>query len=198
MFTYDQARELLYTHIQNQNLRRHCYAVAAVMEALAKELRTKNSELNTEDFDEERWEIAGLVHDADYEETKSDTSKHVLTVIPWLKEAGADEKIIEAVLAHGWKFVEGCPEPKNHMEWSLYCCDELTGFIIAVALVRPEKKLAVVTVDSVLSKFPKKAFAAAVDREQIGMCEEKLGIPLPDFVGIALHAMQSISRELGL
>jgi predicted hydrolase (HD superfamily) len=84
------------------------------------------------------------------------------------------------------------------LEWSLYCCDELTGFIVAVALVRPDKKLASVTVDSVLKKWGEKAFAAGVKREQIEECEDRLGIPLKEFIEICLQAMQGISKDLGL
>lgn len=146
----------------------------------------------------EAWGIAGLLHDADYELTKNDPTKHVVTVVSWLKEAGADQQIIDAIYAHGWKFVDGCPQPKNNIEWSLYCCDELTGLIVAVALVRPDRKLSSVTVESILKKWSNKAFAAGVDRSQIELCEEKLGIKLHDFLQIALTAMQGISNELGL
>ena len=85
---------------------------------------------------------------------------------------------------------ENFPRPK--------CCDELTGLIIAVTLVRPEKKLSVVTVDNVLSKWNAKSFAAGVKREDIENCEKELGIKLADFIQIALNAMQGISKELGL
>lgn len=188
MITRQQAWELLTKHMQNQNLRRHCLAVEAVMRALARHFKEE----------EEQWGIAGLLHDADYEKTKNDPSKHVVTVVSWLKELGVDESIMNAVYAHGWKFVESCPQPQTKMEWSLYCCDELTGLIVAVALVRPDKKLSSVTVDSVMKKWNVKAFAAGVDREQVKMCEEKLGIPLSEFIGIALSAMQGISEQLGL
>lgn len=185
---YQKAKDLLHEKMLNQNLRRHCYAVEAVMRALARYFKE----------DEELWGIAGLLHDADYEMTKNDTSKHVITVVSWLKDANVDEKIIQAVHAHGWKFVESCPEPQNQMDWSLYCCDELTGLIVAVALVRPDKKLSSVTVESVMNKWKVKAFAAGVNRNQIAMCEEKLDIKLEEFIRIALTAMQGISSDLGL
>lgn len=188
MITREQALEFLHKNMKNNNLRKHCYAVEAVMRALAKHFNE----------DEDVWRIAGLIHDADYELTKSDSSRHVQTVVSWLKGMGVDEKIIKAVHAHGWKFVEGCPKPSNKLEWSLYCCDELTGLIVAVTLVRPDKKLSSVTVESVLKKWDNKTFAAGVNREQIKMCEERLGMKLSDFIGIALLAMQEISGELGL
>jgi hypothetical protein len=189
--------------MQSENLRKHCYAVEAVMKELAKYFCNKEKS-SCPDCSEskcvehtEMWGIAGLLHDADYEKTKEDTSKHTHYVIDWLKQEKADKTIIEAVAAHGWGFIPGAPEPKNNMEWSLYCCDELTGFIIAVALVKG-KKLDNVSVDSVLKRFPQTAFARAVNREQITLCEEKLGIPLSQFVEITLKAMKGIKGELGL
>lgn len=213
MFTREQALELLHKNMQNKNLRKHCYAVEAVMRSLAQyfceegklpEEERKGSacaediRLSSVEDLAEAWGIAGLIHDADYELTKNDPSKHVHTVVSWLKERNVDEKIVNAVFAHGWRFIEGCPESSNTMEWSLYCCDELTGFIVAVALVRPDKKLSSVAVDSVLKKWNVKAFAAGVNRQQIEMCEEKLGINLADFIKISLSAMQGISDKLGL
>lgn len=174
--------------MKNQNLRRHCYAVEAVMQALAKKL----------DGDKEKWGLVGLIHDSDYEETKDNPEKHTLLAVEWLKEAGeTDPEIISAVLSHNYGHTGQNP-PKNNLEWALYCCDELTGFIVAVALVHPNKKLSEVSVDSVLKKMPDKSFAAAVKREQIKMCEEKLGISLKEFVKICLEAMQGINKELGL
>ena len=84
------------------------------------------------------------------------------------------------------------------MQWALYCCDELTGFIVAVTLIRPEKKLLRVATENVLSKWKEKSFAAGVHREQVELCEEKLGIPLNEFVTITLTAMQDNAEDLGL
>ena len=116
----------------------------------------------------------------------------------WLKEIGeTDKETLEAILSHNFAHTGQNP-PKNKLEWSLYCCDELTGLIVAVTLVRPEKKLSNVTVENILSKWNQKSFAAGVKREQIAECEEKLGIKLNDFIAMALGAMQNISGELGL
>ena len=116
----------------------------------------------------------------------------------WLKKAKVtDKEILDAILSHNYAHTGQNP-PKNRLEWSLYCCDELTGFIVAVALVRPDKKLSTVTVESVLKKWEQKAFAAGVKREQIEECEGRLGIPLPDFIDISLKAMQGIAKDLGL
>jgi putative nucleotidyltransferase with HDIG domain len=188
MITKDQATELLHQKMQNQNLRRHCYAVAAVMKALAKRLSE----------DQNQWEIVGLLHDGDYEKTKETPEKHTLLMVSWLKEKGVEDKeILESILSHNYTHTGQNP-PKNNLEWSLYCCDELTGLIVAVALVKPDKKLSSVTIDSIMNKWNSKSFAAGVKREQIAECEERLGIPLKEFVGIALSAMQEIHEDLGL
>lgn len=188
MLTREQALDLLHSRMESPNLRRHCYAVEIVMKALATRLSG----------DPETWGIAGLLHDADYEITKTDTQKHTHLLLEWLTDKEERAEVLNAISAHAYGYVTDAPEPKNHMEWALYCCDELTGFIVAIALVRPEKKLSAVTVDAVISKWNQKAFAKGVDRDQIALCEEKLGIPLPEFVQIALTSMQSIAPELGL
>ena len=188
MISREKALEILQQNMQNQNLRRHCYAVEAVMRALARKFGE----------DEEKWGLVGLVHDSDYEKTKENPDKHALLAVEWLKNAGeTDPEIVSAILSHNFEHT-GKNEPKNKLEWSLYCCDELTGFIVAVALVMPDKKLSSVSVESVVKKFPQKAFAAAVKREQIKMCEEKLGISLEEFVKICLEAMQGIAEQLEL
>lgn len=183
-----EAIELLHKNMQNQNLRRHCYAVEVVMKALAKRFNQN----------EEAWGIAGLLHDADYEITKDDSARHTHLVLEWLKEIEVSSDITDAILAHGWGYVAGNPMPETQMQWSLYCCDELTGLIVATALVKPDRSLSSVTLESVLKKWDEKSFAKGVNRDQIKMCETKLSIPLPEFVEIALHAMQAIAPELGL
>jgi len=186
-----QATDLLHEKIKNENLRRHCYAVSAVMGALAERLGQSE--------DKEKWEIAGLIHDVDYEEVKDTAATdHTKVAAKWLEELEAHAEIKDAVARHAWKFVEGAPEPKTQMDWALYTCDELTGFIVAVALVKPERKLSAVTLDSVTKKWKQKTFAAGVHREQIEMCDEMLGIPLEEFIEIAIVAMQTISTKLEL
>lgn len=183
MITRDQALELLHTHVQNQNLRRHCYTVGAVMKALATKL----------DGDLGLWEILGLIHDSDWEETKDTPEKHTLLTLGRVD----DDKLKHALMSHNTKLTH-LAELEGQMEWALECCDELTGFIVACTLVLPSKKIADLSVESILKKFPKKEFAKAVDRSQISQCEEKLGIKLADFVQISLSAMQSIATEIGL
>lgn len=182
----EQALKLIKEMTKNQNLVKHMLAVEAEMRGLAKYFKE----------DQELWGMAGLVHDADYEEMKE---KHPsLEFFKQLEELKLDPKIIQAVKAHGWKFQPGLPKPQTEMEWSLYCCDELSGLIIACALVRPERKLAAVSVESVLKKWKEKSFAAGVHREQITLCEEKLSMPLPEFIELNLKALQAIAPQLGL
>ena len=187
--TRKQARDLLHEHMKNQNLRRHCYAVEAVMRALAKYFKE----------DEDRWGIAGLIHDVDYEKTKDDVEKtHTKKALKWLEELDTETDIKDAVATHAWGYIDGAPQPKTKMQWALYCCDELTGLIVAVALVKPDKKLSTVATESVMKKWSSPSFAAGVNRKQIEECEPRLGIPLREFVDIAIRAMQGIAVDLGL
>jgi uncharacterized protein len=211
-----QAYDLMCEMIQNKNLRKHGLAVEAIMRALCKHLRersvtlssqekgiysssvTQNDNKSTSDveFNEEEWEIVGLLHDADYELIEKDPKQHTLMTEKVLREHGeTNERIINGIKAHH----EGVKETRdNLMEKAVYCADELSGLITAVALVRPDKKLASVSVESVMKKFHQKEFAKGALRHQIQACEKELDIPLEEFVGIALKAMQGISNDLGL
>lgn len=188
MITRQQAIDLLHAHTKNQNLRRHMYAVGFAMRALAGKLGG----------DADVWETLGLLHDADWEETKDTPDLHTKNTLVWLKEMGITEgPIVHALMSHNRKHTE-LAELDGVMEWALETVDELTGFIVAVTLIRPEKQLATVSVEAVMKKWNQKAFAAAVEREQIAQCEEKLGIPLSEFIAITLKAMQDYHEELGL
>lgn len=186
--TRDAAYKLVTSWTKNKNLVKHMLAVEAEMRGLARHFKE----------DEELWGVAGLVHDADYEKVKENLEKHSLLTIEELEKQGVDEEIINAVASHVWKWKKDAPEPKTKMEWALYTCDELSGFIIACALVRPDKKLSSLEVKSILKKWSQKSFAKGVHREQIELCEEKLGIKLDEFIKICLEALQDISSELGL
>lgn len=188
MISRDQAWQLLTEKMQNQNLRRHCLSVEAAMKSLARHFRE----------DEDLWDIVGLLHDGDYEISKSTPGQHTLLMHQWLLDLGETrEEILSAILSHNFTHTGQHP-PGNNLEWSLYCCDELTGFIVAVALMTPSKTLAEVTVEKVLKKLDQKAFAAAVDRQQIAQCDTRLGIELSEFVRIVLSAMQGVSSRIGL
>jgi uncharacterized protein len=181
----EEAYQLVTSMLKNPNLVKHCLAVEAIMRDLA----AKFGE------DEEEWGLVGLLHDADYEVTNKDLDTHTDVIVEILKRDEVSERIINAILAH---HPLKKPNRENLMEKAVYCADELSGLITACALVQPEKKLASVTVESVLKKFKQPSFAAGAKRDQIKACEEELNIPLEEFVEIALKAMQKSSKELGL
>lgn len=184
----DEAYQLVVDWTKNPNLVKHMLAVEAIMKKLARNFKD----------DEELWGLVGLIHDADYEMNKTNPTKHPSQIFIELEKRQADPVIIHAVKTHAWGWRDDLPQPQTKMEWSLYCCDELSGFIIACALVRPDKKLAFLTVESILKKWRQKSFAAKVSRKQIELCQEKLNIPLSEFIQISLTAMQGIHDQLGL
>ncbi len=185
MISKEEALEILKDNIGNKNLRKHHYAVAAAMRALAE--RYGGSP--------DKWEIVGLLHDADYEETKDNPDRHGLVMAEKLTEMGIADDIARAIEAHNYEHTGTMPE--SNMEWALVTCDDLTGLIVAVALVH-SAKLAGISVESVMKKFGSKSFAAGADRERISLCETKLNIPLEEFVGLVLEAMKGAAKELGL
>lgn len=188
--TKKEALKILEELKNSPNMEKHAQAAGHSMAALYDYLQNqgKNPELAKLD-----WEITGLLHDADYEATDKSEELHTEETTKKLKELGAAKEIIDAVRGHANK------EPRNTlMAKSIYAADELTGIIIAAALVQPDKKLKSVSVESVLRKFKDKSFAAGASREQIKTCETELGIPLGEFVKVSLQAMQEYSKDLGL
>ena len=181
----EKAFNLLKENLKNQNLIKHSLAVEAGMRALAKFFGE----------DEEKWALAGLLHDIDYEKTKGDSKLHSKLGAEMLKNMGFEEEICQAVLTHNE--IHGI-EPKTKMAKALYCLDPLTGLIVASALVLPSKKLKDLKVKNVLNRFKEKRFAAGANREIIRKCEDFLEISLEKFVEIVLGAMQKISDQLGL
>ena len=139
------------------------------------------------------WEIAGILHDADYEITNKSLDLHTEKTTKKLKEIKADQLIIDAIRGHCDK------APRNTLlAKAVYAADELTGLIVAAALVQPDKKLKSVTAESVMRKFKDKSFAAGANRDQIRTCETELKISLEEFIGLILSAMQNHAEELGL
>jgi lysyl-tRNA synthetase class 2 len=184
----DRAFALVKEKLTSPHLVKHSLAVEAAMRALARRLGG----------DESRWGVVGLLHDVDWDATKDAPDQHTRKTVEWLTELGhTDSELHRAILAHNHHH-NGEGEPTTPMEWALYTCDELTGLIVAVTLVQPSRKIAEITTESVLKKFPSKSFAAGVNRQQIQMCDEKLGIPIQEFVTIVLKSMQEIQKELGL
>jgi len=181
--TRDEAMALLRSHIKAENLVNHMVAVEAAMRAYAR----KYGE------DEDEWGLAGLLHDIDYEKHPT-PEEHALKGAEWLAEAGLPADVVYAVKAHGY---HDLPR-EDLMSKALFAVDEMTGFIVAVALVRPSKKIADVEVKSVTKKMKDKSFAAAVDRGQMLKSAEVLGVDFPEHVGVVLNAMKDISGVIGL
>jgi len=196
MITRDQALDLISKHVTNKNIVKHMLALSVVMESLAKYFKEKES-ASIESFIEAEWSMAGLLHDGDYIPEVL-PEKQGIQITEWARESGFEipDSVAYAMAAHNWSNTG--IEPKNKMDWSIFCADSLTGLIVACALVLPSKKLSDVTPEMIIKKFGQKSFAGGTRREDIKMCEEKLGIPLPDFIKIALVAMQNIHEELGL
>jgi len=181
----DEAMALLKGYVKNENMIRHCLASEAVMIALAKRL----------DEDQEKWALAGLLHDLDVELVNADLSIHGLEAEKILRDKGVDEDIIEAVTMHNETASKTNRSKKFHH--ALAAGETITGLIVATTLVYPDKKLASVKPKSIRKRMKEKAFAASVNREIIMECE-KIGIDLSEFCEITLAAMQGISDQLGL
>jgi len=190
----NEAYKLLTKYLKNKNLIKHSLAAEASMRALYRHLIPKKEQKPDE---EEKWGITGLLHDIDYEvaQETNQLNKHGMLLFE-KPEVLLPEDIEHAIRAHNHTMTGTTPE--SQMDWSITACDQLTGLITACALVRPDKKLASVTTESVQKKFGQKAFAAGADRNAILFCESKLDIPLNEFIEITLKAMQSISEDLGL
>lgn len=178
--------------IKNKNLIKHHLACEAVMKVLYRKFTPPASQ-NPQD--EEKWGLVGLLHDADYELTRNHPEKHTLVLEEKIgRKLPAD--VMYAIMSHN--FANNKVLPKSAMDWSIYCADELTGLIIAATLVNPDKKLASVTTDFVINRFNEPSFAKGANRDQILACEDKLRIPIRDFIDLSLKAMQLINNELGL
>ena len=179
-----EALSLVEKSILNRNLINHCVAVEVIMEALADRL-----ELSADD--RSRWGMAGLLHDLDYAETAEDPEKHG-NITAEMLAGQVDDEIIHAILAHA-----GHAPCDSLMDKALYAADPTTGFVVAAALVRPEKKLEGVKLKSLKKRWKEKAFARGASREQMATCEA-LGLERDDFLQLSLEAMQSRAEELGL
>jgi predicted hydrolase (HD superfamily) len=192
--TRDEAYKFLTDNVKNKNLLKHHFAAEAVMKVLCEYFNSKRKQTDVV-LDENKWAIVGLLHDADYEQTRDNPTKHAVLLSEKLI-GKLDEESIHAILAHNANYTN--VEPKSLLDWALYCSDELTGIIVASALIHPDKKLSSLTVEFIENRFNEKSFAKGADRNQIKMCEEKLNIPLNEFIALSLKAMQVISLQLEL
>lgn len=195
MITREEALKFLNEKIENKNIVKHMLATESLMNGIYDFLAARGEK----DLGgtREEWLIAGLLHDGDYSDEVPMEKQGVL-VTDWLREAGHEipENVAYAMAAHNYDNTGSTP--KTLMDWAITIGDSLTGLIVAATLVLPSRKLADLTVDNVLNRFKEKSFARGTRREQIAMCEEKLDIPLAEFVEIGLKAMREISGQLGL
>ncbi|MEW6333954.1 MAG: HDIG domain-containing metalloprotein [Thermodesulfobacteriota bacterium] len=181
----DEAEALLKRYVKNERMLDHCYASEAVLRALARRLGG----------DEEKWGLAGLLHDIDIEAVGGDMARHGCEAERILAEAGLDPEIINAVKMHNEAV---CATPRQTLfQHALAAGETITGLIVATALVYPDRKIASVKVKSVTKRMKEKAFAASVNRETIRECE-RIGLPLEEFVEISLGAMRGVAGRLGL
>ena len=184
----ERAIQLLNEHIENKNLIKHSLAVGALMKALAVRFGKEN--------EIENWELAGLLHDMDWDKTRNDISSHTKLTEEILKKENFPAEVIEAIKRHNRE--AGNPPPETILEKVLYYTEEITGLVVASALVLPSKKLADLSVDSIIKRFHEKAFARGVDRELLKEMPSQINISLEELVSIALKTMQEMSNELEL
>jgi putative nucleotidyltransferase with HDIG domain len=179
--TREQALALLEEYKSSENHVRHMLAVEAAMRAYARRFGE----------DEDFWGAIGLVHDFDYDQFPDE---HPHSGGRILREKGYSDEIVNTILSHGNTGVVR----ETSLAQALHAVDELTGLLVAVALVRPSKDIRDVKIKSVRKKWKDKAFAAAVDRAEIERAAEELGVELWEHVGIVLEAMKGIASDIGL
>ena len=184
-----QALTILHQWVQSESLRRHCYAVADSMRHFG-QLRATDGDL---------WEAVGLLHDMDYERhpnlEHSPIEGHPFVGVAWLREHGWSEEVCRAILAHA----DYANVPRETpLEKTLYAVDELSSFVIAVARVRPSKSVHEVDVAAVKKKMKDKAFARAVNRNDIVRGAEEVGMALDDVIAEVITALKSDAERLGL
>jgi putative nucleotidyltransferase with HDIG domain len=185
----ERALAILHEWVQSESLRRHCYAVADSMKHFAQRGGA----------DADLWEAVGLLHDMDYErhpnQEQSSTEGHPFVGVAWLREQGWSEEVCRPILSHA--DYAGVPR-ETPLERTLYAVDELSGFVMAVAKVRPSKSVHEVDVAAVKKKMKDKAFARAVNRDDITRGAAELGMPLEDVIAGVIGALQADADRLGL
>src|SRR5687767_4840342 len=179
----------LHEWVQSESLRRHCYAVADAMRHFAQ----------AQGADADLWEAVGLLHDLDYERhpnhEQSPTEGHPFVAVAALREGGWSEEICRAILSHA--NYAGVPR-ESPLERSLFAVDELSGFVLAVARVRPSKSIHEVDVAAVKKKLKDKAFARAVNRDDIARGADEFGLPVEDLIDGVITALRADAERLGV
>ena len=187
--TRAEALQIVHEHTKSESLRKHMLAVEAAMRAYARKFGE----------DEERWGLAGLLHDFDYERwpnaDRSPTEEHPSQGVKILREGGYPEDVLEAILGHA--DYTGTPRT-TLMAKTLFAVDELTGLITATALVKPSRSVHDVDAAGVRKKMKDKAFARGVNRDDVLRGAEDLGVPLDEHIAFVIEALRPIAPQLGL
>ena len=183
----DDAWELLCEYTQGDSLRKHALAVEAAMRAAAKRY-------GEPDADVDEWGLVGLLHDFDYEMFPT-PDQHPFTGANILCGRGYSDRIIRAIMGHAT--YTGVPRDTD-LARALFATDELCGFLVACALVRPNKSLDDLEVSSVKKKLKDKAFARSVNRDDIRLGVEELGVPLEDHIRFVIDSLRPVQKEIGL
>jgi len=178
----EEALSLVKQHLKNKNLVKHSLSVEACMRAVAGRLGE----------DAEKWGLAGILHDLDYELTEKRPELHTTETVKILEKHGVGHEVIHAVKAHA--AMVPC---ESRMDWSIFAIDPLTGLIIAATLMHPDKKIKEIDLGFVKRRYKEKSFARGARREEIEQIRN-VGLDLDEFISICLEAMQGIDKDLGL
>ena len=185
LLSHEKAIELLHHYVKNEKMIYHCLASEAVMRGLAIRLGE----------DEEKWGLAGLLHDLDVEVTNAEPTVHGSQTEVLLKDYGIDPDILDAIRMHNE--ISAGKERSTKFQYALAAGETITGLIFATTYVYPDRKLTSVKPKSVVKRMKEKMFAASVKRENIMDCE-KLGIPIEEFATLSIQALLPIAGEIGL
>jgi uncharacterized protein len=177
-----EARALVKDKTDKDITVRHLISVEGVMRALARRLGE----------DQDRWALAGLFHDLDQDQSGEDLSRHAFLAAEWLREAGVEEPVVNAVLAHAHEQYR-----TDLMARAVVHADAIAGLLVAAALVRPERSTGM-KVSSVKKKLKEKAFAPGVNREEVYGAEAVLGLSLDEFVAVSIQGLQQVAPDIGL
>jgi uncharacterized protein len=177
-----EARALVKDKTDKEITVRHLISVEGVMRALARRVGE----------DEHRWALAGLFHDLDQDRTGEDSNRHAYLAAEWLREAGVEEPVVNAVLAHAHEQYR-----TDLMAKAVVHADAIAGLLVAAALVRPERSTGM-KVSSVKKKLKERSFAPGVNRDEVYAAEEVLALPLDEFVAVAITGVQQVAPEIGL
>jgi putative nucleotidyltransferase with HDIG domain len=178
----ESALALVREKAEKETTVRHLISVEGVMRALGRHFGE----------DQDAWAQTGLFHDLDQDQTHDDAERHAYQAAEWLREAGVDEKVVNGVLAHAHEQYR-----TDRMSQAVVHADAVAGLLVASALVRPEKAVGM-KVSSVKKKLKEKAFAPGVNREEIAQAEEKLEMPMDDFLRVSIEGLQSVAAEIEL